>query len=83
LKGHDEIGEEEETVTNDRNDTPRQLARRAKTARFVVSVDRQAKSSFDSREDAEKEVQRIRSAFPKLAAGVTNVGNGDDDETPV
>jgi hypothetical protein len=69
-------------VTNERHDTPRQLARRAKTARFVVSVDHQPKSSFDNREDAEKEVQRITNAFPKLSAGVTDVGNGDDDETP-
>jgi hypothetical protein len=70
-------------VTNDRNDTPRQPARRAKTARFVVSVDRQAKSSFDSREDAENEVQRIISAYPKLSASVTDVGNDDDAETAV
>jgi hypothetical protein len=69
-------------VTNNRNDAPRQLARRAKTARFVVSVDRQAKSSFNSREDAEKEVQRILSAFPKLSASVTDVGIYDDAETP-
>jgi hypothetical protein len=47
-----------------------------------VSVDHQAKSSFDKREDAEKEVQRIRSAFPKLSANATDVGNGNDGETP-
>lgn len=76
-------GDEEETVTTDQPDTPRQLARRAKTARFVVSVDHQAKSSFNNREDAEKELQRIMSAFPKLSASVTDVGIGDDAETPV
>jgi hypothetical protein len=68
-------------VTTNQSDTPRQLARRAKTARFVVSVDHHAKSSFDNREDAEKEAQRIMGAFPKLSASVTDVGIGDDDET--
>ena len=64
---------QEETVTTDRQKAPRQPSRRTKTARFVVSVDRQVKSSFDSREDAENEVQRIITAFPKLSASVTDV----------
>jgi hypothetical protein len=71
---------QEETVTTDRPRAPRQLSRRAKTARFVVCVDHQAKSSFDSREDAENEVQRIIGAFPKLSASVTDV-QADDGES--
>lgn len=66
--------------TTDRQQAPRQPSRRAKTARFVVCVDHQAKSSFDRREDAETEVLRIMTAFPKLSASITDVGHPDDVE---
>jgi hypothetical protein len=36
------------------------------TARFVLLVDRQAKCSFDERDDAEREAQKISSRFPHL-----------------
>lgn len=36
------------------------------TARYVPLVDRQAKRSFDQKEAAEQEAQRILSRFPHL-----------------
>ena len=53
----------------------RQLAKRAQTARYVVSVDHQPKSSFDTRDAAEKEARRISEAFPILSVQVTDVEN--------
>jgi len=53
-------------------DSPRQLAKRVQLARYVVSVDHQPKSSFDSREAAENEARRISEAFPILAVRVTD-----------
>ena len=50
----------------------RQLAKRSQMARYVVSVDQQPKSSFDTREDADKEARRILAAFPILAVEVTD-----------
>jgi hypothetical protein len=50
----------------------RQLAKRSQMARYVVSVDQQPKSSFDTREAAEKEARRISEAFPILAVQVTD-----------
>ncbi len=44
----------------------RQLAKRVQMARYVVYVDHQAKSSFDTQEAAEKEAKRILTAFPIL-----------------
>ena len=48
----------------------RELAKRPKMARYVVSVDLQAKSSFDTREAADKEARRISDAFPILTVHV-------------
>jgi len=53
-------------------DSPRQRAKRVQLARYVVSVDHQPKSSFDSREAAENEARRISEAFPILAVRVTD-----------
>ncbi len=50
----------------------RQLAKRAQTARYVVHVDHQAKSSFDTIEAAEKEAKRILDAFPILTVRVAD-----------
>jgi hypothetical protein len=50
----------------------RLLAKRAQMARYVVSVDHQPKSSFDTREAADKEASRILQAFPILAVQVTD-----------
>lgn len=58
----------------------RLLAKRAQMARFVVSVDHQPKSSFDTREAAEKEARRILKAFPILAVHVTDA---DEDSVTV
>jgi hypothetical protein len=51
-----------------RPDTP------PETARYVLLVDRQAKRSFDQREAAEQEAQRIRSRFPHLRVTVEDHG---------
>lgn len=50
----------------------RLLAKRVQMARYVVSVDHQPKSSFDSREAADKEAQRISAAFPMLTIDVSD-----------
>jgi hypothetical protein len=50
----------------------RQFAKRSQMARYVVSVDQQPKSSFDTREAADKEARRILEAFPILAVQVTD-----------
>lgn len=52
--------------------TRRLMAKRAQMARFVVTVDHQPKSSFDTREAAVKEARRILVAFPILAVHVTD-----------
>lgn len=48
----------------------RQLAKRAQMARYVVSVDGQPKSSFDTREPAEAEAKRILDKFPVVTVKV-------------
>ncbi|MDB5650391.1 MAG: hypothetical protein JWL62_1911 [Hyphomicrobiales bacterium] len=53
----------------------RQLAKRAQMARYVVSVDRQAKSSFDTREAAEQEARRISEGFPVVTVSVSDSEN--------
>ena len=58
-------------MTND-HASPRKLAKRVPLARYVVFVDHQPKSSFDSREAAENEARRISQAFPVLAVHVTD-----------
>jgi hypothetical protein len=60
-----------EIMPNDQQ-SRRQPAKRAQTARYVVSVDHQPKSSFDTREAADKEARRILEAFPILAVHVTD-----------
>jgi hypothetical protein len=62
-------------MTND-HDSPRKLAKRVQLARYVVSVDHQPKSSFESREAAENEARRISEAFPILAVRVTDTERG-------
>jgi hypothetical protein len=57
---------------------PRQLSKRAQRSRYVVYVDGQAKSSFDTPEAAENEARRIREAFPVVAVHV-----GDDENNSV
>jgi hypothetical protein len=53
----------------------RQLAKRAQMARYVVSVDRQAKSSFDQREAADREAIRISGAFDRVTVTVSDSDN--------
>jgi hypothetical protein len=53
----------------------RQLAKRAQMARYVVSVDRQAKSSFDEREAADREAARISDAFARVTVAVSDSEN--------
>ena len=63
-------------MPNDKAAAPRQLSKRMQMARFVVYVDQQAKSSYDTREAAEAEAARILKAFPVLAV---RVADGEDD----
>jgi hypothetical protein len=58
----------------------RLLAKRAQMARYVVSVDHQPKSSFDTREAAEKEARRILEAFPMLTV---HVNDAEEDSVKV
>jgi hypothetical protein len=53
----------------------RQLAKRAQMARYVVSVDRQAKSSFDTRDAADQEATRISQAFTRVTVTVSDSEN--------
>ena len=53
----------------------RQPTKHAQTARYVVYVDNQAKSSFDSREGADAEARRILAAFPILTVRVADSEN--------
>ena len=50
----------------------RQSPKHVQTARYVVYVDNQGKSSFDSLEAAEKEAKRIRDAYPILNVRVAD-----------
>ncbi len=58
------------------NAVPRQLSKRMQMARFVVYVDQQAKSSFETRDAADAEAARILKAFPILAV---RVADAEDD----
>ncbi|HWG05565.1 MAG TPA: hypothetical protein VG271_11175 [Beijerinckiaceae bacterium] len=51
----------------------RDLGKRPQMERYVVSVDLQPKSSFDTREAAEKEAKRISDAFPILTVHVDDM----------
>jgi hypothetical protein len=48
------------------------LWKRPQTARYVVAVDHQAKSSFDTCEAADQEARRISDGFPKVVVKVTD-----------
>lgn len=63
-------------MSNQEQPQPRQLSKRAQTARFVVSVDHQAKRSFDNLKDAQIEAKRIANAFPILNVEVDDMENG-------
>lgn len=63
-------------MSNQEQPQPRQLSKRAQTARFVVSVDHQAKRSFDKLEDAQVEAKRIADAFPALNVEIDDMENG-------
>lgn len=54
---------------------PKQLSKRAQTARYVVYVDHQAKGSFGNLADAEEQAQKILMSFPKLAVKVVDEDN--------
>lgn len=54
---------------------PRQLSRRAQAARYVVSVDRQIKSSYADLDHAVAEANRISDAFPILSVKITDSEN--------
>ena len=55
------------------NQPPRQPAEREQMARYVLFVDQQAKRSFDSREAAEDEAQKISKAFPIVVVRIANL----------
>ena len=58
--------------------------RRVQHARFVVSVDRQIKSSFNKREDADTEAARITAKFANLTVQVSDTENSliRESDTP-
>ncbi len=47
-----------------------QVWKRPATARYVVSIDNQAKKSFDTREIADQEARKIAEGFPKVVVKV-------------
>jgi hypothetical protein len=55
-----------------KNPVDRRPVKRGQYARFVVSVDRQIKSSFDSRADAQAEADRLAARFANLAIAVND-----------
>ena len=59
-------------MSNEPQLPPRQLSKRPQTARFVLSVDGQAKSSYDTREAAEAAAKRISDKFPVPTVTVTD-----------
>jgi hypothetical protein len=61
-------------MSNDQSPV-RQLSKRAKMERYVVSVDGQPKSSYDTREAAEQEAKRILDKFPILTVIVADSDN--------
>ena len=61
------------------NQPKRQLSRAMETKRFVVSVDHQAKRSYDTRAEAEDEARKISTAYPVVAVQVTDVEQGSRD----
>ena len=50
----------------------RRPVKRGHYARFVVSVDRQIKSSFDTRAEAQVEADRLSARFANLAIAVSD-----------
>ena len=51
---------------------PSKAWQRPKTPRYVVSVDNQAKSAFDTQEAADAEARRISGGFPQVVVRVTD-----------
>jgi hypothetical protein len=60
---------------SDHTKTPvdRRPVKRGQYARFVVSVDRQIKSSFDSRVEAQAEADRLSAKFANLTIAVNDL----------
>ncbi len=52
--------------------SPPRIVKRVHMNRYIVFVDQQGKSSFDSLEAAENEAKRILAAYPKLAVRVAD-----------
>ena len=52
--------------------TPIPVQKRPQTARYIVSVDGQAKSSFDTPEAADVYARNITDRFPKVVVLVTD-----------
>jgi hypothetical protein len=52
-----------------------QLAKRMQMAGYVVSVDRQAKSGFETRGAADEEALRISEAFSRVTVTVSDTDN--------
>lgn len=50
----------------------RRPVKRGQYARYVVSVDRQIKSSFDTRAEAQAEADRLSAKFAKLTVAVND-----------
>jgi hypothetical protein len=51
---------------------PKQVSWRTQMPRYVIEVDGQAKSGFETRELAEVEAKRISDAFPKLQVRIAD-----------
>lgn len=51
---------------------PMNIAANVVSARFVVSVDRQAKSSFADVQDAQREADRISASYPRVVVHVSD-----------
>ena len=59
-------------IEQSKNPVDRRPVKRGQYARFVVSVDRQIKSSFDSRAEAQAEADRLAARFANLTIAVND-----------
>ena len=59
-------------IDNPKAAVDRRPVKRGQYARFVVSVDRQIKSSFDSRAEAQAEADRLSATFANLTIAVND-----------
>jgi hypothetical protein len=59
-------------IDHSKNVGDRRPVKRGQYARFVVSVDRQIKSSFDTRAEAKAEADRLLARFANLAIAVSD-----------